>query len=139
MRHLTAIAALIMLVAASEAAAQRSRSSTRKPAPPPPPKVEPAQVKCAETLGVGVKTGATYCFVLAGSDPENGVRITIPPHVNTATLLFDHPSVSALARFVAAEAMPDLFANGGRAGDELAGLDADALSELLDAELGGAA
>src|SRR5690606_34488099 len=33
-----------------------------------------------------------------------------------ATLLFDHPSVSALARFVAAEALPDLFATGDRAG-----------------------
>ncbi|HEY9567318.1 MAG TPA: acyl carrier protein, partial [Thalassobaculum sp.] len=56
-----------------------------------------------------------------------------------ATLLFDHPSVSALARFVAAEALPHLFAKGRRPADDLAGLDADALSELLDAELGGAA
>src|SRR3546814_15540070 len=31
-----------------------------------------------------------------------------------ATLLFDHPSVSALARFVAAEALPHLFAKGRR-------------------------
>jgi len=57
-----------------------------------------------------------------------------------ATLLFDHPSVAALAAFVAAEALPDLFAAAlSAAADDLAGLDAGALSELLDAELGGAA
>jgi len=89
MRYLTAITALVMLAAASEVSAQRSRGSTRKPAPPPPPKIEPAQIKCPEPLGVGVKTGASYCFVLAGSDPVDGVRVTIPPHLNTATLLFD--------------------------------------------------
>ena len=89
MRYLTAIAALLMLVAASEASAQRKRTTTRKPAPPPPPKVEPAQLKCPESLGTGVKTGASYCFVLAGSDPTQGVRVTIPPHVETAALLFD--------------------------------------------------
>ncbi|MEQ8816191.1 MAG: SDR family NAD(P)-dependent oxidoreductase [Thalassobaculum sp.] len=54
-----------------------------------------------------------------------------------ATLLFDHPSVAALAAYVAAEALPDLFA--ATAAGELDGLDARALSELLDAELGGAA
>jgi hypothetical protein len=88
MRYLTAIAALLMLVAASEASAQRKRPTTRKPAPPPP-KVEPAQLKCPESLGTGVKTGASYCFVLAGSDPTQGVRVTIPAHVETAALLFD--------------------------------------------------
>jgi hypothetical protein len=89
MRYLSAIAAVVMLVTASDASAQRSRTSTRKPAPPAPPKIEPAQINCPEPLGVGVKTGASYCFVLAGNDPAGGVRVTIPPHVNTAALLFD--------------------------------------------------
>ena len=87
MQYLTAIAALVMLVVASDVSAQRRGTSARKP--PPPPKVEPAQIKCPEPLGVGVKTGASYCFVLAGSDPANGVVVTIPPHVDTAALLFD--------------------------------------------------
>jgi hypothetical protein len=89
MRYLTAIAALVMLVVGADVSAQRTRTPPRKPAPPPPPKVEPAQITCPEPLGVGVKTGASYCFVLAGSDPANGVRVTIPPHVDTAALLFD--------------------------------------------------
>jgi hypothetical protein len=89
MRYLPAIAAVVMLVTASDASGQRSRTSTRKPAPPAPPKIEPAQINCPEPLGVGVKTGASYCFVLAGNDPAGGVRVTIPPHVNTAALLFD--------------------------------------------------
>jgi hypothetical protein len=89
MRYLTAIAALVMVVTASEGDAQRRRAPPpRKPAPPPP-KVEPAEIKCPEPLGVGVRTGASYCFVLAGSDPTQGVRVTIPPHAETATLMFD--------------------------------------------------
>jgi hypothetical protein len=88
MRLLTAIATLVLLVAASDAHAQRRRVPPKKPAPPPP-KVEPADIKCPEPLGIGIKTGASYCFVLAGSDPAQGVRVTIPPHVETATLMFD--------------------------------------------------
>ena len=46
-------------------------------------------VKCPETLGTGVKTKATFCFVLAGRDPAAGVIVSIPPHTGTATLTFD--------------------------------------------------
>lgn len=69
---------------------QRSRSTTRKPAAAakPVPKTEPAAVRCPEQLGVGVKTKATFCFVLAGRDPAEGVVVTIPPHTQ-ATLTFD--------------------------------------------------
>jgi hypothetical protein len=86
MRFLTLIVAFLMLPA-PEAVAQR-RAAPRKPAAAPP-KIEPAQLKCPEPLGVGVRTGAAYCFVLAGSDPQQGVRIPIPPHTGTASLMFD--------------------------------------------------
>ena len=46
-------------------------------------------MRCPETLGTGVKTGAVFCFVLAGRDPAEGVLVTIPPHTGPATLLFD--------------------------------------------------
>jgi hypothetical protein len=86
MRYLTLIVAFLMLPPA-QAVAQR-RTSARKPAPAPP-QIEPAQFKCPEPLGLGVRTGAPYCFILAGSDPLQGVRILIPPHTGTASLMFD--------------------------------------------------
>lgn len=83
------IVAIALLVFASDADAQRRRGPARKPAPPTPPKVEPAPVKCPELLGTGLKTGASYCFVLAGREPAQGVLVTIPPHAGPATLMFD--------------------------------------------------
>jgi hypothetical protein len=78
---------------ATMAAQQRKRPPARttkaKPKPPPPPRVEAANVTCPESLGVGVKTGANYCFVLAGRDPLEGVLIAIPPHVGETKLTFD--------------------------------------------------
>jgi hypothetical protein len=80
---------LIVLLAASTVEAQR-RTPPRKPAAPPaPPKQEAAKVTCPEPLGVGVKTKASFCFVLAGRDPAAGVLVAIPPHTGEATLLFD--------------------------------------------------
>src|SRR5436190_13739219 len=89
MRYVSVIAVVALLMSASHADAQRRRTPARKPAPLPPPKVEPAQIKCPEPLGVGVKTGASYCFVLAGRDPAEGVRVPIPKHVDAAAVLFD--------------------------------------------------
>ena len=60
--------------------AQRRRApAPTKPAPPPPAalKTEPAAVKCSELLGTGIKTHATFCFVLAGRDPAQGVLVRL--------------------------------------------------------------
>jgi hypothetical protein len=59
-----------------------------KPVPKPAPKTEPADVTCREQLGTGVRTKATFCFVLAGRDPGDGVIVAIPPHTQ-ATLTFN--------------------------------------------------
>lgn len=81
-----------LLTAAVVLEAQRTasgRSTQRKPAPAKPvAKLEPADVRCPEELGVGLKTKASFCFVLAGRDPAEGVIISIPPHTK-ATLTFD--------------------------------------------------
>lgn len=79
----------LVLAADAQAQGQRRRPTTRKPPPPPPLQTEPADVRCPETLGKGVKTGAVFCFVLAGRDPAQGVLVTVPPHTGAATLLFD--------------------------------------------------
>jgi len=79
-----------VFVATAPVDAQRRRTAPRKPAAAPKPvaKVEPADVKCPERLGTGLKTKATFCFVLAGRDPAEGVLVAIPPHTQ-ATLTFD--------------------------------------------------
>jgi len=65
----------------------------RKPAPRKPAAValvtQPAKVKCPEPLGVGVRTSASYCFILAGREPGQGVIVTIPKHAGPATLIFN--------------------------------------------------
>ena len=81
------VAALLMLVGA-DTHAQRRRSAARKP-PAPKSKIEPANVKCPESLGTGIRTAAQYCFVLAGRDPAQGVLVSLPAHTGPATLLFD--------------------------------------------------
>jgi hypothetical protein len=77
-----------MLTAGPLTEAQR-RQPARKPAAAPARKIEPAPVVCPESLGTGVKTKASYCFVLAGRDPAAGVLVKIPRHAGEATLLFD--------------------------------------------------
>lgn len=75
-------------------AQQRRRQPAAKPAarPRPPaakPRIEPAKVTCPESLGTGVKTAVSYCFVIAGRDPAQGVLVAIPAHAGEATLRFD--------------------------------------------------
>lgn len=80
----------VSMVWTAEASAQRRRAvPPRKPAPPAALTTAPANLQCPESLGTGVRTGATYCFVLAGQQPADGVLVTIPPHTGPATLRFD--------------------------------------------------
>ncbi len=48
-------------------------------------RVEPADVRCPSVLGVGVTTDRTFCDVLTGQDPAQGVIVRIPPHRGDAT------------------------------------------------------
>ena len=89
MRKLAVITACVLVLLPLDGFAQSRRKPTRKPAPPPAPKTEAAQVQCRESLGVGVRTKASYCFVLAGRDPAEGVIVTVPSHTGPATLSFD--------------------------------------------------
>jgi hypothetical protein len=91
MRIFTALMLGLLLAAPAGAHAQgRRRVPPRKPKPVPvQPRVEPAKVSCPESLGTGVRTGADYCFVIAGRDPAQGVLIDIPPHTGEATLRFN--------------------------------------------------
>ena len=88
MRRVGPLVIVCVLVATICVSAQRGRTSVRKPPPKPEPKLEPAQVKCPESIGTGLKTKADFCFVLAGRVPAEGVLVSIPPHTD-ATLTFD--------------------------------------------------
>jgi hypothetical protein len=87
-RGMVQVVCAALALGGSVSLAAQSGRTTRKPAAKPAPKIEPAQVRCPEQLGTGLKTKASFCFVLAGRDPAEGVVVTIPPHTQ-ATLLFD--------------------------------------------------
>jgi hypothetical protein len=89
MRRACLLLVLLVLVTAVPLDAQRGRTTKKPTAPPKPaPKTEPAEITCREQLGTGLKTRASFCFVLAGRDPAEGVTVAIPPH-SDATLTFD--------------------------------------------------
>ena len=90
MRSAAVVFLVLSVALAGDAQAQRRRAPAKKVVPrPAPTRTEPAQVKCPESLGKGVRTGVSYCFVLAGRDAAQGVVVTIPPHTGIATLMFD--------------------------------------------------
>jgi hypothetical protein len=86
MRTVVPLIAGVLLLGFADVSAQRR--TTRKPAPAAV-KTEPATVECRESLGAGVRSKLSYCFVLAGRDPSEGVIVTIPKHTGPATLTFD--------------------------------------------------
>ena len=90
MRRIGSVVVALCITVAVPLHAQRARSTAKKPvpAPKPVPKTEPAVVTCPEQLGTGLRTKATFCFVLAGRNPAEGVLVAIPPHTQ-ATLTFD--------------------------------------------------
>jgi hypothetical protein len=81
---------LAVLAAMVAPAATQARRPARRPAPRLP-KLETIapELVCPETLGAGVTTQTTYCDVLTGRDPAQGILIALPPHVGSATLTFD--------------------------------------------------
>jgi hypothetical protein len=87
-----AIVALMVLLCSAAIAAQTRRAPARRAAPPPPPpaiKTEPAVFDCPSLLGEGIKTKRTFCDVLTGRDPAEGISIMLPPHTGEVMLTFD--------------------------------------------------
>lgn len=71
-----------------EAQARRGATPAQRPAATAT-RTEPAQIQCPSPLGAGVVTKATYCDVLTGRDPLEGILVTIPPHTGPVVLTFD--------------------------------------------------
>jgi hypothetical protein len=97
-RVITLVTALALLAtpAATPIGAQTRtapRTPARRAAPKPPPlpplKTEPAMILCPNPLGEGVQTKQSFCDVLTGRDPADGILVDIPPHVGPVTISFD--------------------------------------------------
>ena len=69
----------------------QTRRTARKPVPPPVRKVTvaPAEMTCPSPLGVGVTSKLTYCDVLTGRDPKEGIIIKLPARRGVLTLKFN--------------------------------------------------
>ena len=46
-------------------------------------------IMCPNPLGEGVQTKRSFCDVLTGRDPMDGILVDIPPHVGPVTISFD--------------------------------------------------
>jgi hypothetical protein len=85
------LVALLVLFAVTAAASAQTRKPAprRAPAKPVPLKTEPAVLQCPSMLGNGLTTKRTYCDVLTGGTPADGIVIKLPPHTGDVTLTFD--------------------------------------------------
>ncbi len=45
-------------------------------------------MQCPSALGNGIRTQRLFCDILTGTEPQEGLRVSIPAHEGTATLLF---------------------------------------------------
>lgn len=91
-RVLTSMLVAAVLAAGPAAVAQTRRAPPRKasskPAPVPPKTITP-DVKCPSLIGMGIKTVRSFCDIPAGTDPAQGIVVTLPPHIGTGTMTFD--------------------------------------------------
>jgi hypothetical protein len=84
------VAGILALALLEPVAAQTRRQPARRAAAKPVPmKTEPALFECPSVLGTGLTTQRTYCDVLTGRTPAEGIAIKLPPHAGDVTLTFD--------------------------------------------------
>jgi hypothetical protein len=89
MRRLLTILAMAVLVAAHPFALQQHKAVAKKAETTGPLKTATPEVNCPSLIGMGVKTVRSFCDVLAGRDPAQGVVVSLPPHKGSGTLMFD--------------------------------------------------
>jgi hypothetical protein len=88
MRRLPAF--VLLLTVPAMVLAQTKRPPARRVAPPVvAPKTAVPEVTCPASLGVGVSSGQSYCDVMTGNDPAQGIIVTIPPHRGPVKLTFE--------------------------------------------------
>jgi hypothetical protein len=79
--------------------ATEAQKSAQQKKPAPRPRAETAApaaglvrevplMQCPSVLGNGIRTQRLFCDILTGTQPQEGLRVSIPAHEGTATLLF---------------------------------------------------
>jgi hypothetical protein len=84
-----AMARLIALLGLAAALAAGTDAQTRRPAPAPATTTVAAELNCTASLGEGVSTQRSFCDVMSGREPADGILIKLPPHRGPVTLTFD--------------------------------------------------
>ena len=87
------VTALVIAVPSVDAQSGRttkkaSARAAKRVAQPEPVRVQ-AEWRCPTELGTGITTGRRFCDVLTGSDPKEGILVTIPPHRGPVRISFD--------------------------------------------------
>ena len=91
MRRLLTSILVAAVLAGGTAVAQARRTpkkSAAKPVPVPLKTVTP-EIRCPSLIGMGIKTIRSFCDIPAGTDPAQGIVVTLPPHAGPGTLTFD--------------------------------------------------
>jgi hypothetical protein len=87
------VTALVIAIPGVDAQTRRTTKKAPARAARKAPEPDPVRIqavwKCPTELGKGVATGRVFCDILTGSDPKEGVLVTIPPHRGTVTISFD--------------------------------------------------
>jgi hypothetical protein len=78
----------VPVVDAQTRKAPPKKTTAKKAAAPALSRIQ-AEWRCASELGIGVSTQRRFCDVLTGSDPKEGVLVTIPPHRGPVTMSFE--------------------------------------------------
>jgi hypothetical protein len=83
------VALLVTMTVTGLAAAQQAPARRPAASAPSGTRTEPAMFDCPSLLGEGVRTKRSFCDVLTGRDPAEGIVITLPPRTGLLTLTFD--------------------------------------------------
>lgn len=89
MRHVRIGMTIAALAAAPLVADAQRQAPAGRGAAPAGTRTAPAAIECPSLLGDGVQTGRSFCDVLTGRDPAEGIIVTLPPHTGPVTLTFD--------------------------------------------------
>jgi hypothetical protein len=92
MSELARAAVALALVAFATQAIVAGQARGRTPARPAAQtalRTEAPMMTCPNVLGEGMQTKRSFCDVLIGRDPAQGVIIQLPPHTGPVTLTFD--------------------------------------------------